>query len=107
MIERSWVDVKGNGWTIAGNDGIASPRDGFMTEEILPGWGIDNEFTHNRADVDGPGFGIRVSGVNVVRCDNAIEDAASGYANAPCSNTLPTSAPVSSSLPTAAVSLPG
>lgn len=92
MIERSWVDVKGNGWTIADNDGVSSPRDGFMTEQILPGWGIDNEFTHNRANVEGPGFGIRVSGANAVRCDNAIEHAGSGYANVPCSNTHLTAA---------------
>ena len=41
----SWVDVKGNNWTISGNTGQRSPADGFQTHQVYDGWGRGNTFT--------------------------------------------------------------
>jgi hypothetical protein len=82
----SWVDVKGNDYTISHNVGVDAPTDGFQTHEQLPGWGEGNVFTHNVADVgaDGFGFDVQGSGSNTVGCDNTVRSAASGLANIPC-----------------------
>ncbi|NYG97982.1 hypothetical protein FJ656_25305 [Schumannella luteola] len=82
----SWVDIKGNGYTVTGNSGTAAPEDGFQTHQIVDGWGTDNVFSGNRADVDGSGYGINVTKklTNVVRCDNSATDAAKGLSNADC-----------------------
>ncbi|GGK17825.1 hypothetical protein GCM10010124_07990 [Pilimelia terevasa] len=87
----SWVDVKGNGWTVAGNRGRRSRGDGFQTHEILPGWGRDNVFSANVAEVAGPGFGFRLTpaSTNRVTCDNTVTGAARGVANIPCADTPP------------------
>jgi hypothetical protein len=34
----SWVDVKGNGWTISENTGTTSSVDGFQVHAVLAGW---------------------------------------------------------------------
>jgi hypothetical protein len=82
----SWVELKGNHYLVAGNRGVSSPRDGFQTFRQIPGWGNDNVFTGNTADVQGPGYGIRVTGVTgtVVRCDNVVTNAGAGPANLRC-----------------------
>jgi nitrous oxidase accessory protein NosD len=82
----SWVDVKGNDWTIEGNRGTSSPGDGFQTHEIVDGWGTGNRFSGNRAEVGGPGFGFALTPErdNVVDCDNVVEGAAQGVSNVPC-----------------------
>jgi hypothetical protein len=82
----SWVDVKGNDWTIAGNRGSNSPGDGFQTHEILEGWGTGNRFSGNVAQVNGPGFGFALTPEldNTVDCDNVAEGAESGLANVEC-----------------------
>ena len=82
----SWVDVKGNGWTIENNTGRHSPLDGFQTHEILDGWGTGNVFRNNTAEVNGPGFGYSLSPVrdNVVECSNRASQAGKGVSNEPC-----------------------
>jgi hypothetical protein len=86
----SWVDVKGNGWLIEGNVGTASPEDGFQVHEVVDGWGRDNVFRGNTAQVDGPGYGINAAGPRemrdstVVACDNTAPGAASGLTNVDC-----------------------
>ena len=86
----SWVDVKGNGWTIEENTGTNTPTDGFQVHDVLDGWGRDNEFAGNTAVVDGDGYGINVAGPRevreqtAVRCDNAATDAGSGLSNVEC-----------------------
>lgn len=84
----SWVDVKGNGYTITGNVGVESPTDGFQTHVQLEGWGEGNVFRGNVANVDGDGYGFRIDGEralgNVVSCDNRVEDAGEGLANVEC-----------------------
>lgn len=90
----SWVDAKGNGWLIEGNAGVHSLLNGFEThhrnlsKKGLGNWGLNNTFTGNTADVQGPGRGFYVHDPsvtsNVVRCDNVVTGAALGYANLAC-----------------------
>ena len=82
----SWVELKGNGYTVRNNRGTASLRDGFQTFQQIPGWGNDNVFTANVADLQAAGYGIRVSGVTgtIVRCDNTATNAGSGLSNVGC-----------------------
>lgn len=84
----SWVDLKGNSATVMHNGGVTAPRDGFQTHVILAGWGNDNVFRANQADVGalGYGFRIRTTGIgNIVGCDNVVSNAGAGLANIPCS----------------------
>jgi hypothetical protein len=84
----SWVDVKGRGWVIAGNTGANSPQDGFQTHEIVDGWGTENVFRDNVAQVNGPGVGYSLKPVrdNVVECSNTASDAGEGLSNEPCTS---------------------
>jgi hypothetical protein len=82
----SWVELKGNGYTVRNNRGTTSLRDGFQTFQQIPGWGNDNVFTANVGDLQAAGYGIRVSGVTgtLVRCDNTVTNAGSGLSNVGC-----------------------
>jgi hypothetical protein len=82
----SWVDVKGRGWRIERNTGRNSPLDGFQTHEIVDGWGTENVFRHNVAEVNGPGLGYSLKPVreNVVDCSNSASQARQGLSNVPC-----------------------
>lgn len=90
----SWVDAKGNGWTISGNTGQYSTGDGFQTHHRnltgsgLGNWGMNNLFENNVADVQGPGRGFFVHDPtttgNVVKCNNTVTNAALGYSNLTC-----------------------
>lgn len=82
----SWVDVKGNNWTIENNSGRNAPLDGFQTHEIVDGWGTGNVFRSNNAEVHGPGFGYSLKPVrgNVVECSNKASEAGKGLSNEPC-----------------------
>lgn len=83
----SWVDVKGNDYLIADNVGVDSPLDGFQTHVVEASWGHDITFLRNVAKVNGPGYGISVSGDSknvVVGCGNSEEGAAKGLSNRTC-----------------------
>jgi parallel beta-helix repeat protein len=83
----SWVDIKGNGWSIVGNVGTDSPEDGFQVHEILDGWGLDNTFDSNTATVNADGFAINVTKNkerNRVGCDNRGIDAGQGLSPEAC-----------------------
>lgn len=90
----SWVDVKGNGWVVAGNTGQDSTGDGFQTHHRnlsnngLGNWGLNNVFEGNVATVNGPGRGFYIhdpsTTSNTVKCDNTVTGAALGYANLAC-----------------------
>jgi len=91
MVEAdSWVDVKGNGWTVEGNTGTSSPEDGFQVHEVVDGWGRGTVFRGNTAQVDGPGYGINAAGPRGMResttiaCDNTASGAGSGLTNVEC-----------------------
>jgi hypothetical protein len=84
----AWVNVKGNDWTISGNTGIDSIKDGFQVHQVYPGWGIGNVFTGNTAEVNGPGYGFFVQNhrlETVVSCNNKVIDATRGFSTIACS----------------------
>ncbi|WP_198679158.1 right-handed parallel beta-helix repeat-containing protein [Thermomonospora amylolytica] len=70
----SWVDVKGNGYLVEGNQGFGTNEDGFQTHEIVEGWGTGNTFRGNVIDLgDGGGVGINdTAGGNTIACDNKV-----------------------------------
>jgi hypothetical protein len=85
----SWIDVKGDDWTITGNTGVHSSGDGFQTHQVVDGWGTGNRFADNTATVDGDGYGFHLAPAltNVVACDNTAPQAGKGLANVPCSGS--------------------
>jgi hypothetical protein len=85
----SWIDLKGNGYLVAGNRGEHTLLDGFQTHVQLDGWGRGNSFRGNELHVNGDGMGINihrgeVSSDNVVGCDNVVIGAGEGSSNIPC-----------------------
>jgi hypothetical protein len=83
----SWVEIKGNGYTVSDNRGSATIRDGFQVIVVVPGWANDNLFARNVADVGASGFGFRLdpkASGNRVTCDNVVRAAAAGFANVSC-----------------------
>ena len=88
----SWMDVKGNGYVIAGNVGTDTYLDGFQTHAAVDGWGNHNVFSGNVANVNATGYGFRIDGDtrgNVVLCDNVVRNAGLGLANVACALTAP------------------
>jgi hypothetical protein len=84
----AWVQLKGNGWLVAENRGEGSTQDGFQVLRQIEGWGNDNTFHGNTADVSAPGYGFRVGGGtsgNRVACGNTVLNAGAGFANVSCS----------------------
>jgi len=45
----SWVDVKGNNYTISNNSGNGTLLDAFQVHQALAGWGNNNKFSNNSA----------------------------------------------------------
>ena len=83
----AWINAKGNGWTITGNFGQTSPKDGFQVHQVASGWGRQNVFRGNQASVEGPGYGFYVqfpSLGTILGCDNHVSGAAAGFSNAGC-----------------------
>jgi hypothetical protein len=83
----SWVEIKGNAYTVSDNRGSATLRDGFQAVVVLSGWGNDNVFSGNFADVQGPGFGFFLDQQgtgNVVACDNTVAGAEAVLSNTEC-----------------------
>ncbi len=89
----SWIDVKGNGYTISNSTGVnpnnnSCPNfcDGIQIHQALSGWGNNNTFKLNNLDVRSSGYGFWAqSGTtgNVVCTNNTVTNAASGVANIP------------------------
>jgi parallel beta-helix repeat protein len=81
----SWVDVKGNNYTISGNSGSKTLLDAFQVHVLLPGWGQKNTFSNNT--VSGiPGYQVWVQSATLgdkVMCQPT--GAAKGLSNIPCS----------------------
>ncbi len=92
MVESAatgWINVKGNDWTIEDNTGVNSVKNGYQVHQVYPGWGIGNVFTGNRAQVNGPGYGIYVQNKRlqtVVACNNVVSAAGSGFSSIACSS---------------------
>jgi hypothetical protein len=92
MVESAatgWINVKGNDWTIQGNTGVDSVKNGYQVHQVYPGWGVGNVFTGNRAQVNGPGYGIYVQSKKlqtVVACNNVVSGAGKGLSTIACSS---------------------
>jgi hypothetical protein len=83
---KEWINVKGNGYLIAGNVGVDSVQDGFDVHQNAPGWGNNNTFEGNKATVNGPGYGYYVmpgTTGNRVLANNTATNAGKGLANIP------------------------
>ncbi|MGH3812192.1 MAG: hypothetical protein ACRDUV_07010 [Pseudonocardiaceae bacterium] len=83
----SWVDVKGNNWTITDNIGTDAPEDGFQTHKILDGWGERNTFHNNTATINAAGYAINITKKNLgntISCTNRATNANAGLSNIPC-----------------------
>jgi hypothetical protein len=82
----SWVDVKGNGWTIENNTGANSPADGFQTHQIIDGWGTRNTFRNNVVGSGVPGLGINLAPIraNLIACNNRNADGSPASTNSKC-----------------------
>ncbi|MET1021935.1 MAG: chondroitinase-B domain-containing protein [Arthrobacter sp.] len=81
----SWVDVKGNGYTVAGNSGSTAKLDAVQVHNVLDGWGRDNTFSGNTVLRGVPGYEVWIqsSGLgNIVRCQPSA--AGRGLANIQC-----------------------
>ena len=71
----SWIDVKGNYWTIELNTGTKTTIDGFQTHVVYPGWGSYNTFRQNTIVMDGGtghGVYIQTSGSNGTASGNIV-----------------------------------
>ena len=82
----SWVDIKGNGYTVAANSGAGTVLDAFQVRSVLSGWGRGNTFTGNSVLGGVPGYEVWVQSVslgNVVGCKAS--GATKGLSNIPCS----------------------
>lgn len=93
----SWVDVKGNNYTLEGNKGVYAIDgrtgthiilDGYQVHNVYAGWGFNNVFTGNSADMgNAKGFGFMVQKSaqgNIIYCNNTVSGAASGLSNIGC-----------------------
>lgn len=56
----SWVDLKGNGYSVRDNRGFFSLNDGFQTHIVVAGWGRNNQFSNNVAELHSNGYAIRI-----------------------------------------------
>ncbi len=95
----SLLDIKGEGWTIAGNTGGklravwksgVAENDGFQVHVIsggsAEGSGNNNTFENNTLDdLGGFGFNIQSKATGtVLRCDNKVTNATKGFGNVAC-----------------------
>lgn len=82
----SWVDVKGNGYTVAGNSGSTTGLDALQVHSVLDGWGRDNVFSDNTVLGGVPGYQVWIQSRDlgtIVRCQASA--AGRGLSNIPCS----------------------
>jgi hypothetical protein len=88
----SFIDLKGNNYTIEGNAGVnpkgpGALKSGIEITHVLDGWSTGNRLQRNTLDLGGAaGFGINVKkGLtgNVICRDNTVTHADKGTANVP------------------------
>lgn len=82
----SWVDVKGNGYTISNNSGSGTKLDAFQVHKALNGWGNNNKFSNNNVISGVPGYLVSVqSGVTGTSIACQTTNAGQGISNIACS----------------------
>ena len=85
----SWIDVKGNYYTIECNTGAHTIADGFQSHINYAGCGDYNNFTNNSLDVGTAGYGINITTSssygtathNIVCTNNTVNAGATGLTN--------------------------
>ena len=85
----SWIDVKGNYYTIECNTGSNTIADGFQTHILVSGWGNYNTFANNTLAVNTTGHGILITESsskgtaynNIVCTNNSVTGSNSGLTN--------------------------
>jgi hypothetical protein len=88
----SWMDIKGNGYVIAKNEGVnrgpSAIVDGVQTHIKLDVWGQDNVFSGNVFELNAHGFGFNIQtsdyaadGNNRIGKDNIVSGAKKGPSN--------------------------
>lgn len=91
----SWIDVKCNGYRITNNKGSKvfvtdKTYGGFEVHVQLPGWGENNTFADNTADVGSSyayGFYVHKDGLaNKICQSNTVTNAGKGFANVPATS---------------------
>lgn len=83
----SWLDVKGNNYTLTGNSGNGTLTDAFQDHQVLAGWGDSNYFANNTVLGGVPGYLYNIQSTttgNVLTCQTTL--AALGEANIACTN---------------------
>lgn len=81
----SWIDLKGNGYTVSGNSGAGTLLDAVQVHEVFGGWGRDNRVSGTTVGGGVPGVEVWVqsSGLGTsVACKSS--GAAGGLSNLPC-----------------------
>ncbi|TFB73341.1 hypothetical protein E3O06_08965 [Cryobacterium glaciale] len=88
---QEWIKVKGNDWTIDGNQGASSPLHGYAVNGSVAGWGLRNTFTDNSGAVNADGYaffihekGSKGSSKTDLSCSNSVTRAAEGFSNIAC-----------------------
>jgi hypothetical protein len=82
----SWVDIKGNGYTVENNSGSGALADAFQVHVASAGWGSGNLFRANGQVTGVPGYEVNVQSTaagTVVAC--APSGAGGGLSNIACS----------------------
>ncbi|MET9264026.1 right-handed parallel beta-helix repeat-containing protein [Amycolatopsis sp. NPDC004079] len=86
----SWVDVKGNGYLVTGNKGSKvfvhdATYGSFEVHVQVDGWGQNNTFSDNTADVQAPSaygfYVVKAATGNKVCASNKVTNAGKGFAN--------------------------
>lgn len=84
--DKSWVNIKGNGYYISKNRGKNALKNGFEVNVLLADWGEGNVFDGNNLDTTGAeGYGIWIKSVghnaNIVYDNNKAKGASKGLTN--------------------------
>ncbi|CAI3803253.1 right-handed parallel beta-helix repeat-containing protein [Pseudarthrobacter sp. MM222] len=82
----SWMDIKGNGYTVTGNSGTTAKLDALQVHSVLDGWGRDNKLSGNTVVGGVPGYEVWVQSAklgNIVGCKGSA--AGRGLTNVTCS----------------------
>jgi hypothetical protein len=81
----SWMDIKGNGYTVTGNSGTTAKLDAVQVHSVLDGWGRNNKLSGNTVVGGVPGYEVWVQSArlsNVVGCKSSA--AGRGLTNVTC-----------------------
>jgi hypothetical protein len=82
----SWIDLKGNGYTVSGNSGSGTLRDAVQVHEVLAGWGRGNSVSGTTVTGGVPGHEVWAQSASLgtlIACKSSA--AGAGLTNLTCS----------------------